>query len=250
MNVQFAVLGDEIYLIEVNPRASRTAPFVSKAIGIPVVKIAMELMLGKRLKDLGFEHDLDWNLKTYHVKAPVFPFHKFPNVDPVLGPEMKSTGEVMGRSKSFAIAYQKALEAAGQRLPHKGRLFISVRDGDKAEALSIAEQFTRLGFQIEATSGTARFLNENGIVADTILKLSAGSPNCVEAIKAGKYQLIINTVSDDAAMKDGYSIRRAALERKIPYSTVLSSAWAMLLAIEKLKEEEIDVQPLMREHRT
>ncbi len=249
MNVQFAVLGDEIYLIEVNPRASRTAPFVSKAIGLPVVKIAMELMLGKKLKELGLEHDLDWNLKTYHVKAPVFPFHKFPNVDPVLGPEMKSTGEVMGRSKSFAIAYQKALEAAGLRLPHKGRLFISVRDDDKAEALSIAEQFTRLGFRIEATGGTARFLNENGIEADTILKLSAGSPNCVEAIKDGKYQLIINTVSDDAAMKDGYSIRRAALERKIPYSTVLSSAWAMLLAIEKLKEEEIDVQPLMREHR-
>jgi carbamoyl-phosphate synthase large subunit len=246
MNVQFAVLGDEIYLIEVNPRASRTAPFVSKAIGVPVVKIAMELMLGKKLKELGFEHDLDWNLKTYHVKAPVFPFHKFPNVDPVLGPEMKSTGEVMGRSKSFAIAYQKALEAAGQRLPHKGRLFVSVRDDDKAEALSIAEQFTRLGFSIEATSGTARFLNENGIHADTVLKLSAGSPNCVEAIKNGKYQLIINTVSDDAAMKDGYSIRRAALERKVPYSTVLSSAWAMLLAIEKLKEEEIDVQPLTR----
>jgi carbamoyl-phosphate synthase large subunit len=247
MNVQFAVLGDEIYLIEVNPRASRTVPFVSKAIGIQVVKIAMELMLGKKLKDLGIEHDLDRDLKIYNVKAPVFPFHKFPNVDPVLGPEMKSTGEVMGRSKSFAIAYQKALEAAGLRLPHKGRLFISVRNDDKAEALSIAEQFSRLGFTIEATGGTARFLNENGIEAETILKVSEGTPNCVEAIKAGKYQLIINTVSDDATVKDGYAIRRAALERKIACSTVLSSAWAMLLAIEKLKEEEISVMPLMNQ---
>jgi carbamoyl-phosphate synthase large subunit len=245
MNAQFAVLGDEIYLIEVNPRASRTAPFVSKAVGTPIIKIAVQLMLGSKLKDLGLSRDFDRDLTIFNVKAPVFPFSKFPNVDPVLGPEMKSTGEVMGRSSTFAIAYQKALEGAGLRLPHKGSLFISVRDEDKAEALSIAEQFEYLGFKIFATSGTAKFLNENGLPVETVLKVSEGSPNCVEAIKRGDYQLVINTVSDDAAVKDGYEIRRASLERKIAYSTVLSSAWAMLLAIEKLQEEKLEIMPLV-----
>ena len=178
------------------------------------------------------------------MKAPVFPFHKFPNVDPVLGPEMKSIGEVMGRSKSFAVAYHKALEGAGITLPRKGKLFISVRNEDKAEALSIAEQYLSLGFTIAATRGTAKFFQENGIVAESVQKLSEGTPNCVEAIKRGDYCLLINTVSDDAAVKDGYEIRRAALERKIPYSTVLSAAWAMLLAIEKIQEDQIDVMTL------
>ncbi len=245
MNAQFAVLGDDIYLIEVNPRASRTAPFVSKAVGTPVIKIAVELMLGKKLEDLGYSADFDRNLQVYNVKAPVFPFHKFPNVDPVLGPEMKSTGEVMGRSKNFATAYQKALEGAGVRLPHKGKVFITVRDDDKAEALSIAEQFLNLGFSIVGTPGTARFFKENGMTCESVLKVSEGSPNCVEAIKRGDYVLLINTVSDTAtAMNDGYDIRRAALERKIPYSTVLSAAWAMLLAIEKMRDERIEVMTL------
>ncbi len=245
MNAQFAVLGDDIYLIEVNPRASRTAPFVSKAVGTPVIKIAVELMLGKKLEDLGYSADFDRNLQVYNVKAPVFPFHKFPNVDPVLGPEMKSTGEVMGRSKNFATAYQKALEGAGVRLPHKGKVFITVRDDDKAEAFSIAEQFLNLGFSIVGTPGTARFFKENGMTCESVLKVSEGSPNCVEAIKRGDYVLLINTVSDTAtAMNDGYDIRRAALERKIPYSTVLSAAWAMLLAIEKMRDERIEVMTL------
>ncbi len=245
MNAQFAVLGDEIYLIEVNPRASRTAPFVSKAVGTPIIKIAVELMLGKKLTELGYTADFDRNLTVYNVKAPVFPFHKFPNVDPVLGPEMKSIGEVMGRSKTFAVAYQKALEGAGIRLPHKGKIFISVRNEDKAEALSIAEQFINLGFSIVATQGTAIFFNENGLNSESVAKLSDGSPNCVEAIKKGDYVLLINTVSDNAtALNDGYEIRRAALERKIPYSTVLSAAWAMLLAIEQLQSERIDVMTL------
>jgi carbamoyl-phosphate synthase large subunit len=244
MNAQFAVLGDDIYLIEVNPRASRTAPFVSKAIGIPVIKIATALMVGKKLKDLGYTQDLDRNLTTFNVKAPVFPFHKFPGVDPVLGPEMKSTGEVMGRSKSFAVAYQKALEGAGVKLPSKGKIFITVRNDDKAEALSIAEQFIHLGFQIVGTRGTARFLNENGISCETVNKVSEGGSHCVQAIKNGEYALLINTVSDDTGVKDGYEIRRAALERKIPYSTVMSSAWAMMLAIEKSKKGQIEIMAL------
>jgi len=244
MNAQFAVLGDEIYLIEVNPRASRTAPFVSKAIGTPIIKIAVELMLGSKLSDLGYTQDFDRNLKVFHVKAPVFPFHKFPNVDPVLGPEMKSTGEVMGRGLDFATAYHKALEGAGITLPHRGNVFISVRNEDKAEALSIAEQYQHLGFKIYATGGTAHFFSENGLVVNKVLKVSEGSPNCAEAIKSGEYHLVINTVSDDATIKDGYTIRRAALERKIPYSTVLSSAWSMLVAIENSKEGKVEVMHL------
>lgn len=244
MNAQFAVLGDEIYLIEVNPRASRTAPFVSKAVGTPVIKIAVQLMLGKKLTELGYSKDFDRDLKVYNVKAPVFPFHKFPNVDPVLGPEMKSTGEVMGRATTFAMAYQKALEGAGIRLPHSGKIFVSVRDEDKAEALSIAEQYQNLGFSIVATRGTAKFFNENGIEVESVLKVSEGTPHCVDAMKRGDYVLLINTVSDDVAVKDGYEIRRAALERKIPYSTVLSAAWSMLVAIEKSQTSALDVMPL------
>jgi carbamoyl-phosphate synthase large subunit len=245
MNAQFAILGDEIYLIEVNPRASRTAPFISKAVGTPVIKLAVRLMLGEKLGDMGFNRDFDRDLKVYNVKAPVFPFHKFPNVDPVLGPEMKSTGEVMGRGLDFATAYQKALEGAGTKLPRSGNLFISVRDEDKAEAISIAEQYHNLGFKIFATGGTVKFLNENGISAQSVKKLSEGSPNCVEAIKRGDYQLIINSMADsDITLRDGYEIRRAALERKIPYSTVLSAAWAMLLAIEKLQNQKIEIMSL------
>lgn len=249
MNAQFAILGDDIYLIEVNPRASRSAPFVSKAVGTPIIKIATAIMVGKTLKEMGYTQDFDRNLTTFNVKAPVFPFSKFPDVDPVLGPEMKSTGEVMGRSKSFALAYYKALEGAGITLPSKGRIFLSVRNEDKAEAMSIAEQYINLGFEIEATSGTAKFLNENGVKCAMVNKVSEGGPHCVDGIRSGKYQLIINTVSDDTGVQDGYAIRRAALERKIPYSTVLSSAWAMMLAIEKTKEGPIEITPLTEENR-
>lgn len=252
MNAQFAVVGDEIYLIEVNPRASRSAPFVSKAVGSPVIKIAVQLMLGQKLKDLGYTHDFDRDLTTYNVKAPVFPFHKFAGVDPVLGPEMKSTGEVMGRSKAFAGAYHKAMEGAFMKLPASGKVFISVRNEDKAEILSLAEQFTALGFSIVATQGTAKFLNENGLTCEVVKKFSEGSPNCVEAIKAGQYALLINVASgeDQGAVQDGYAIRRAALERKIPYSTVLSNAWAMLLAIDKMKHKSnVEITPLTNEYR-
>lgn len=250
MNVQFAVVGDEIFLIEVNPRASRSAPFVSKAVGVPVIKIAVQLMLGQKLKDLGYSVDFDRDITTYNVKAPVFPFHKFAGVDPVLGPEMKSTGEVMGRSKTFAGAYKKALEGAFTKLPKQGKVFISVRNEDKAEALSLAEQFIALGFKLVATQGTAKFLNENDVLCEQVKKISEGSPNCVEAIREGQYALLINVASgeDLGALQDGYAMRRAALERKVPYSTVLSSAWAMLLAIDKMKNKsQIEITPLTNE---
>jgi carbamoyl-phosphate synthase large subunit len=222
---------------------------VSKAIGTPIIKIATALMVGKKLKEMGYTKDFDRDLTTFNVKAPVFPFHKFPGVDPVLGPEMKSTGEVMGRSKSFALAYHKALEGAGIKLPTKGKVFITVRNDDKAEAMSLAEQFVHMGFTIVATQGTAKFFNENGLTCERVNKLSEGGTHCVTAIKNGEYALLINTVSDETTVEDGYEIRRAALERKIPYSTVMSSAWAIMLAIEKTKAGIIEITPLTSENR-
>ncbi len=244
MNAQFATQGDRIYLLEVNPRASRTIPFVSKAVGKPLAKLAVQVMMGKSLHDLGVRGDLDLDLDTFNVKAPVFPFHKFPGVDVLLGPEMKSTGEVMGRGRTFAGAYAKALEAAGMPLPLSGNAFLSIRDEDKAEALAIAHSLLNLGFQIWATSGTAQFLKHHEIPATPINKVKEGSPHCVEAIREAKFGLIINTTSDEQAIKDSFSIRRAALERKIPYSTVISSARAMVEAIREKRKGPLEILPL------
>jgi carbamoyl-phosphate synthase large subunit len=244
MNVQFAVQGDEIYLLEVNPRASRTVPFVSKATGYPLAKLAAQVMLGKTLKELGIQNDLDKNLKRYHVKAPVFPFHKFPDVDVILGPEMKSTGEVMGRASTFAEAYAKALEAAGMPLPTEGAAFLSIRNEDKAGILPIAFSLNALGFELWATSGTAEFLQSHKLPVHAINKVMEGSPHCVEAILSGKFSLIINTTSDEKAIKDSFSIRRAALEKKLPYSTVLASARAMVDAIQQKQRGDWEVEAL------
>jgi carbamoyl-phosphate synthase large subunit len=244
MNAQFAIQGDRIFLLEVNPRASRTVPFVSKAIGKPLAKLAVQIMMGKSLHDLGIREDLDLGLKTFNVKAPVFPFHKFPGVDVLLGPEMKSTGEVMGRGRTFAGAYAKALTAAGMSLPQKGDAFLSIRNEDKAEILTIARGLKDLGFTLRATRGTARFLNGHDLGAVEINKVREGSPHCVDAIQSGKFTLVINTTSDEQAIRDSFSIRRAALERKIPYSTVVSAARAMLEAIREERKGPLEVLPL------
>jgi len=244
MNVQFAVKGTQIYLLEVNPRASRTVPFVSKAVGKPLAKLAVQVMMGKSLHDLGIREDLDLNLSTYNVKAPVFPFHKFPGVDVLLGPEMKSTGEVMGRGKTFAAAYAKAMIAAGMALPNSGNAFLSVQNHDKAEILPIAGSLRELGFTIFATAGTADFLKSYNIEATPINKVRDGSPHCVEAIESGKFQLVINTVWGEVAIRDSFSLRRAALEKKIPYSTVLSSARAMVDAIREQQKGPLEILPL------
>jgi carbamoyl-phosphate synthase large subunit len=244
MNAQFAVQGDRIYLLEVNPRASRTIPFVSKAIGKPLAKLAVQVMLGKSLHDLGIRQDLDLGLTAFNLKAPVFPFHKFPSVDVLLGPEMKSTGEVMGRGRTFAGSYAKALIAAGMTLPMKGDVFLSIRNEDKAEALTIARGLRDLGFTLWATRGTAAFLNSYDLGVQPINKVTEGTPHCVEAIQEGKFALVINTTSDEQAIKDSFSIRRAALERKVPYSTVLSSARAMLEAIREQKKGPLEILPL------
>ncbi|MBY0470045.1 carbamoyl-phosphate synthase large subunit [bacterium] len=244
MNVQYAIQGDRIFLLEVNPRGSRTIPFISKAIRKPLAKLAVQVMLGKSLHDLGIREDMDLNLDTYNVKAPVFPFNKFPGVDVLLGPEMKSTGEVMGRGRTFAGAYAKALGAAGMPLPQSGDIFLSIRDEDKAEILPIARGLKDLGFKIWATRGSAEFLNGHDIGAHPINKVREGSPHCVDAIREGRFSLVINTTSDEGAIRDSFSIRRAALEKKIPYSTVVSSARAMLEAIREERKGPLEVLPL------
>jgi carbamoyl-phosphate synthase large subunit len=244
MNVQFAVQGDRIFLLEVNPRASRTVPFVSKATGVPLAKLAARLMLGEKLADLGFTEDLDLGLDTFNVKAPVFPFHKFPGVDVLLGPEMKSTGEVMGRGHGFAAAYGKALEAAGMRLPLEGKVFLSIRDSDKAEILPLAERLASRGFELWATHGTAAFLGQHGLRVRPIRKVREGSPHCVEAIAEGRFAWVINTTSNETTVKESFSMRRAALERKVPYCTVLSSARALLSAIEEARLGPWELFPL------
>jgi carbamoyl-phosphate synthase large subunit len=245
MNVQYAVQGNSIFLLEVNPRASRTVPFVSKAVGVPMAKIAALLQVGKKLKELGVSRDLDLDLKNFSVKAPVFPFHKFPGVDVLLGPEMKSTGEVMGRGASFAEAYAKALIASGINVPIEGKVFLSIRDEDKAEICTIVYQLKKLGFRIEATRGTAKFLEQNGIVVASVNKVMEGSPHCVERISSGEYQLVINTVSsNERSIGDSFTIRRVALEKKIPYCTVTSAARAMVEAIKVRQSGNLGVSPL------
>jgi carbamoyl-phosphate synthase large subunit len=246
MNAQFAVQGDRVYLLEVNPRASRTIPFVSKAIGKPLAKLAVQVMMGKSLHDLGIREDLDLNLDTFNVKAPVFPFHKFPGVDVLLGPEMKSTGEVMGRGRTFIAAYAKALAAAGMPLPTSGNAFLSIHDTGKTEILPIARGLHDLGFTIWATGGTADFLKSKELPVKKINKVREGSPHCVEAIQEGRFSLIINTTSDESAIRDSFSIRRAALERKVPYSTVLSASRAMVGAIRELQRGPLEILPLSR----
>jgi carbamoyl-phosphate synthase large subunit len=241
MNLQFAVQNDRIYLLEINPRASRTVPFVSKATGYALAKLAVQVMMGRSLHDLGIHHDLDQGMTTFNLKAPVFPFHKFPNVDIILGPEMKSTGEVMGRAKTFPEAYAKALLAAGMAVPPKGRAFLSIRNEDKAEILPIAMGLKDMGFELWATHGTAEFLNHYEIKAEPINKVAEGSPHCVEAIREGRFDLVINTTSDERAIRDSFSIRRAALEKRIPYSTVIASARAMVDAIRARRKGPFEV---------
>jgi carbamoyl-phosphate synthase large subunit len=244
MNAQFAIQGDRIYLLEVNPRASRTVPFISKAVGKPLAKIAVQVMMGKSLHDLGIRQDLDVGLTTFNVKAPVFPFNKFPGVDVLLGPEMKSTGEVMGRGRTFAGAYAKACAAAGMQLPQGGDAFLSIRNEDKAEILTLARNLKELGFGIWATEGTAQFLNGYELGCKPINKVSQGSPHCVDAIREGRFSLVINTTSSEQAIKDSFSIRRAALERKVPYSTVISSARAMVEGIREERKGPLEILPL------
>ena len=243
MNAQFAVQNDQLYLIEVNPRASRTVPFVSKAVGQPLAKIAAQLMLGRKLKEFKLPQALDDKLTQYHVKGAVFPFNRFDNTDTILGPEMRSTGEVMGRAKSFGAAYAKALIGKSMQLPRQGRGFVSLRDEDKRAALSLAREFNRFGLEIHATKGTHEFLKEHGVATTAVKKYQEGSPNCVEMIKLREFSLVVNTTSDEKAVQDSYLIRRSSLESKIPCLTTISEAFALLKALE-VSADDLSVSPL------
>ncbi|MBW1866435.1 MAG: carbamoyl-phosphate synthase large subunit, partial [Deltaproteobacteria bacterium] len=242
MNVQYAIKDDQLYVIEVNPRASRTIPFVSKATGVPLAKLATKVMLGRSLADLGFTCEVV--PKHISVKEAVLPFDRFPDVDTLLGPEMKSTGEVMGIDEEFGAAYAKAQLGAGQNLPTKGTLFISVQDRDKQALLPVAARFHRVGINIMATNGTAAFINARGIKAVTVNKVSEGRPHVVDAVKNGEIQLIINTGAGDKIKQDGYRIRRAALKYGIPYATTIAGAMAMSHGVAALIENRLSVKAL------
>ena len=246
MNIQFGIMNDTVYIIEVNPRASRTIPFVSKAIGVPLAKLATKVMLGKTLKELGVTKEI---IPSYYcVKEAVMPFDRFENVDPVLGPEMKSTGEVMGIDKDLGAAVAKSQFAAGQKLPKEGTVFISVQDKDKKAALPVAQLFHDMGFTIMATRGTVTFLEENKIPSTFVKKVSAGRPHVVDAVKNGEIQLILNTGASSQTQRDGYKIRRAAIKYKIPYATTTDGARAISLAIQAMKKENLSVKPLQYYH--
>ncbi|WP_462269881.1 carbamoyl-phosphate synthase large subunit [Desulfobacter sp.] len=246
MNIQFGIMNDTVYIIEVNPRASRTIPFVSKAIGVPLAKLATKVMLGKTLKELGVTKEI---IPSYYcVKEAVMPFDRFENVDPVLGPEMKSTGEVMGIDTDLGAAVAKSQFAAGQKLPKDGTVFISVQDKDKKAALPVAQRFHDMGFTIMATRGTVTFLEENNIPSTLVKKVSAGRPHVVDAVKNGEIQLILNTGASSQTQRDGYKIRRAAIKYKIPYATTTDGARAISLAIQAMKKEKLTVKPLQHYH--
>jgi carbamoyl-phosphate synthase large subunit len=242
MNVQFAVQGENVFVLEVNPRASRTVPFVSKAIGVPLAKMAARIMVGKKLKELGLNREVV--PKHVSVKEAVFPFNKFPGVDTLLGPEMKSTGEVMGIDSSFGIAFAKAQLGGGMRLPKGGRVFISVRDEDKPSVARIAKKLHGAGFKIVATRGTAAYFDGNGIPSEVVKKIQEGNPNIGDQIKNGEVAMVINTPEDARSHADSYSIRRCALDYQVPYFTTISGAEAAAEGIEYLKEREFDVKAL------
>ncbi len=246
MNIQFAVKEQQVFLIEVNPRASRTVPFVSKSIGIPLAKIAARVMAGKTLDELGFTQEVI--PEHVNVKESVFPFIKFPGVDTILGPEMKSTGEVMGVDQSFAMAFAKAQFAAGNILPEAGTAFISVRDRDKPATLPIARQLVENGFSLMATRGTCAFLQQHGLPVEMVNKVLEGSPHIVDALQASSIDLVINTTEGAQSIQDSFSIRRSALECQVPYFTTVAGAGAAVEGIARLKQGLLGVCPLQEYH--
>jgi carbamoyl-phosphate synthase large subunit len=255
MNVQYAIQRDTVYVLEVNPRASRTVPYVSKATGVPLAKIAARLMAGRRLSEMKLPlvrhngvseiavHDF------YSVKSPVFPFNKFRGVDTILGPEMRSTGEVMGISTSYGQAFAKAQLAAGQRLPQKGSVFLSVNDRDKRDVGPLGKDLQALGFRLLATRGTAAALAANGIETESVFKVNEGRPNIVDLVKTRKIDLIINTPLGRESFYDEKSIRRAAIRHNIPCITTLAAAQAAALGIRALLDQSIEVAALQDLHR-
>jgi len=236
MNIQFAIQGDEIYMLEVNPRASRTVPFVSKATGVPLAKVAARCMAGVSLKDQGMTEEVVPDY--FSVKESVFPFVKFPGVDPLLGPEMKSTGEVMGVGRSFGEAFAKAQLGASVNLPSSGKVFVSVRERDHAAAVEVGRMLNELGFEVVSTRGTAAKLNDNGVECSKVNKVHEGRPHIVDMIKNDEIKLIINTTEGKQAIADSYTIRAAALQHKVSYTTTLAGARATCMALKSQSGNE------------
>ncbi|MBV9082922.1 MAG: ATP-grasp domain-containing protein, partial [Acidobacteriaceae bacterium] len=252
VNVQYAIQRDRVYVLEVNPRASRTVPFVSKATGVPLPKIAVGLMLGKTLKDFpeltGGIVNGTLPVPNFFVKSPVFPFAKFPGVDPALGPEMRSTGEVMGVGETFGEAFAKAQLAAGTPIPDRGALFISVNDRDKHTATAVAQKFHSFGFELFATRGTAASLRAAGLPSKTVLKVNEGRPNAVDLLKAGRLNLIIYTTTGSQSFPDEQTIRRNAVTHRIPCITTMSGAKAAAEAVASRRRDPIRVWSLQELH--
>ena len=242
MNVQYAIKDDVVYVLEVNPRASRTVPYLSKATGIPLAKIAARVMAGQSLADLGLVDDLE--VSGVFVKSPVFPFVRFPGVDTLLGPEMKSTGEVMGGADTFGAAFAKAQLSVGQRLPDSGRAFISVNNTDKNNVLPIARDLAELGFELVATRGTAAYLRAHGLNVDVVYKVNEGRPNVADQIVNGQIALIVNTPLGRESFFDDRTVRRAAMLQSVPCITTLTGASAAVAAIRALRLKALDVRAL------
>jgi carbamoyl-phosphate synthase large subunit len=245
MNMQYAIAGDVVYVLEANPRASRTVPLVSKVCGISMARVATQLILGKKLSELDLQ---DRKIPHFGVKEAVFPFPMLPEVDPVLGPEMRSTGEVLGLSDSFGLAFFKAEEAASQRLPCEGTVLITVSDRDRPAVLDVAREFQKLGFRIRATRGTHGFLKEKRIDSELVLKVHEGRPNIVDAIANGEIQLVINTPIGKLSQYDDSYIRKAAVKYRIPYITTLTAASAAAKGIAARRGGMPQVKPLQAYH--
>ena len=246
MNIQFAVRAGKVYVLEVNPRASRTVPFVSKATGVPIAKIAAKVMTGRKLRDFGLPSELKVN--EFYVKSPVFPFARFQGVDTILGPEMKSTGEVMGVDDTFGKAYVKAQISAGSILPKSGVAFISVNQHDKNFIVKIAKDLVEVEFKIVATRGTARVLRNAGIEVETVYKVNEGRPHIVDYIKSGKVDLIINTPLGRESFFDEKAIRRAAITHRVPCITTIAGAAAAVNGIRAIRRENLDVRSIQEYH--
>jgi carbamoyl-phosphate synthase large subunit len=247
MNLQFAVKDGEIYILEVNPRGSRTVPFVSKATGVPLAKVAAKILGGKSLKELGLLTERD--MKHVAVKEAVFPFDRFHGVDTILGPEMKSTGEVMGIDEDFGLAYAKAQESSDNKVPLSGKIFISVKDKDKPGTCLIVEKFLDMGFDVIATRGTAEHLRNKGIEVGVVNKVMEGRPHIVDLIKNKEISFVVNTVTGAQAQKDSFSIRQSALQYHVPFTTTMTGANAVVKAIEMLLKRKIHIRSLNEYHR-
>jgi carbamoyl-phosphate synthase, large subunit len=246
MNTQFAIQGDTVFILEVNPRASRTVPFVSKATGVPLAKIAARAMAGKSLPEQGATKEV---IPAYYsVKEAIFPFLKFQNVDPILGPEMRSTGEVMGVGRSFGAAFARGHDAAGIKTPPKGKVFVSVRDADKDRLLPVAQEVLRRGFSLVATAGTAAYLNGHGVACERVNKVLEGRPHIVDLIKNGEIVYIVNTTEGKQAIADSFSIRREALQQRVTYSTTVAGARALVHSLDFHGSEDVhSLQELHKE---